>query len=107
MLLQDQIGNFCRSSLETFYLADLEAVEVALNIPGLAKNQPKQKFRSPDGLGSPSRELKALTRERYEKVAGSREIGKTLGLENTRSPSFRNLVAAIRRMEGELMAAAH
>lgn len=92
----------CRE-LETFYLADLQAVEQALEIDGLTRHQNSRKFRSPDGLGSPSRELKTLTRNRYEKVAGSREIGKHLQLDNARSTSFRNLIAAIRRCEDELL----
>jgi len=89
--------------LETFYLADLQATEQALDLRGLAKQQQVKKFRTPDTLGSPSRELKTLTNNRYEKVAGSRLIGKHLGLDNVRSPSFRNLIAAIRRMESELL----
>lgn len=92
----------CRE-LETFYLADLQAVEQALEIDGLTRHQNGRKFRSPDGLGSPSRELKTLTRNRYEKVAGSRAIGKHLQLDNPRSASFRNLIAAILRCEDELM----
>ncbi|MFZ3192010.1 MAG: DUF4276 family protein [Moraxellaceae bacterium] len=89
--------------LETFYLADLQAVEQALHINGLVKHQQNKKFRNPDNLGGPSRELKNLTGQRYEKVAGSREIGKYLNLENQRSASFRNLIGAIRRMESELI----
>lgn len=91
------------TELETFYLADLQAVEQALQINGLLKQQENKKFRNPDYLGSPSGELKKLTSQRYEKVAGSREIGKHLHLENERSPSFRNLINAIRRMENELI----
>jgi hypothetical protein len=89
--------------LETFYLADLEAVEQALQMTGLEKQQQTKKFRTPDNLGSPSGELKKLTQKSYEKVAGSREIGKHLNLDNDRSPSFRNLIGAIRRMESELI----
>jgi hypothetical protein len=90
--------------LETFYLADLEAVESALQMKNLAQLQGKRKFRTPDDLGSPSRELRTLTSNRYQKVAGSREIGKHLQLDNGRSASFRNLVNGIRRMEAELLA---
>lgn len=89
--------------LEAFYLADLLAVEQALELKALAKQQQVRKFRTPDTLGSPSRELKTLTSNRYEKVAGSRAIGKSLSLDNDRSPSFRNLITAIRRMENELI----
>jgi len=90
--------------LETFYLADLHAVESALGIGKLAAQQDSRKFRNPDHLGSPSRELRTLTRERYQKVSGSREIGKHLNLDNARSPSFRHLVAGIRRLQAELLA---
>jgi hypothetical protein len=51
-------------------------------------------------------ELKTLTKNRYQKVAGSRVIGMHLNLDNQRSPSFRHLVTAIRRMENELIAEA-
>lgn len=88
--------------LETFYLADLDAVEQALQLKGLASRQRSRKFRTPDRLSNPSGELKSLTGHRYQKVAGSRAIGKHLHLENERSPSFRNLIGAIRRMENEL-----
>lgn len=89
--------------LETFYLADLHAVEQALELRGLAAKQHSRKFRTPDQLGSPSRELKTLTSQGYEKIAGSRAIGMHLDIHNERSPSFRNLVAAIRRLENELI----
>lgn len=92
----------CRE-LETFYLADLAAVERALAVSGLSKKQNASKFRAPDALGSPSRELKQLTHQVYEKVAGSRAIGQELDLDNTRSASFRNLIEGIRRFENELM----
>ncbi len=91
------------TELETFYLADLLAVEKALNIPGLSRQQPSRKFRAPDALANPSKELKNLTRNRYAKVAHSRAIGEHLDVNNGRSPSFRNLLSAIRRMESELM----
>lgn len=89
--------------LETFYLADLSAVELALTMQGLARQQLSRKFRSPDALGNPSKELKTLTKGRYEKIASSRAIGEHLNLDNERSPSFRNLLAAIRRLENELI----
>lgn len=86
------------TELETFYLADLKAVETALGINGLAARQAQARFRAPDKLANPARELKTLTGGRYEKVAGSRAIASHLTLDNTRSPSFRNLVLGIRRM---------
>ena len=89
--------------LESFYLGDLQAVEQALKLKGLAKQQQIKKFRTPDELGSPSKELRALTKQKYEKVAGSRAIGQYLCLDNQRSTSFHHLVLAIRRLETELL----
>ncbi len=95
----------CRE-LETIYLADLAAVESGLNLTGLQKQQKKQKFRQPDLLGSPSVELVRLTKNTYQKISGSRKIGKFLDPENTRSPSFRNLVRGIQKQAEMLMAIA-
>lgn len=92
------------TELETFYLADLAAVETALCVHGIARQQGSKKFRAPDRLGSPNRELKALTKGQYQKIAGSREIGKYLALDNARSPSFHHLLGGIRRMEAALLA---
>lgn len=91
------------TELEAFYLADLAAVVEALNIPELPRHQEKRKFRNPDQLGSPSHELQTLTNHRYEKRAGSRAIGQILSLDNARSPSFRNLVAGVRRLSADLL----
>lgn len=90
--------------LEAFYLADLIAVGQALELSSLARQQGFAKFRNPDRLGSPSRELATLTRGKYQKVSGSRVIGKFLDPVNERSSSFKNLVKGIRRMETELLA---
>ncbi len=92
------------TELETMYLADLTAVEKALDLRGLVKQQNTAKFRAPDYLGSPSRELATITHGAYQKVNDSRAIGQHLDLSNTRSPTFRNLLAGIRRLETELLA---
>ncbi len=93
------------TELEIFYLADLDAVAQALDMPTLAKHQQNRKFRTPDRLSSPSRELQALTGNRYEKRAGSRAIGQHLRLDNARSPSFRNFLAGVERLKTELLTA--
>ncbi len=78
----------CRE-LESWYLADLVAVENGLGLSNIAKHQGKRKYRSPDYLSSPSDELERLTNGFYQKVAGSRGIGPFLDLNNRRSNSFR------------------
>ena len=85
----------CRE-LEAFYLGDLRAVAIGLEISGLGAMQRKAKFRNPDNLARPSHELEKITRGHYQKVAGSRAIGPHLDLESPRSKSFHHLVRAIR-----------
>lgn len=89
----------CRE-LESFYLADLRAVEQGLGLTGIVAQQGKQKYCAPDRLNSAKEELRKLTNHRYQPVEGSRAIGSCLDPENGRSPSFRNLVAGIRRLVG-------
>lgn len=83
--------------LECWYLADLAAVEKGLGLNGLARRHQK-KYKSPDSLGAPSRILDTLTKGTYQKRAGSRAIGRYLDPSNTRSTSFKHLVAGIRRL---------
>jgi len=85
----------CRE-LEAFYLGDLRAVEAGLGVGGLAAKQNGAKFRDPDRVHLPSRELEKLTSHRYQKVAGSRAIAPHLDLEAPRSRSFHHLLQAIR-----------
>ncbi|MCW8198837.1 DUF4276 family protein [Verminephrobacter aporrectodeae subsp. tuberculatae] len=92
----------CRE-LESMYLADLRAVEIALAVPGLAKRQSSAKFRHPDRLESPGRKLAKLANGEYQKISGSRLLGRHLDTANERSASFRNLVRGIRRLETELL----
>lgn len=84
--------------LESFFIGDLRAVEKGLEINGLSKFQNKRKFREPDSLFNPARELMGLTENCYQKVSGSRAIGRYLDLENNRSHSFNVLVKAIKHI---------
>ncbi|MCL1467742.1 DUF4276 family protein [Argonema galeatum] len=86
----------CRE-LESWYLADLEAVEKAYDKTNLSPRQNQKKFRNPDELGSPSKELKSLVPE-YQKINGSRMIAPYLNIENTRSRSFYHFISSIKRI---------
>jgi len=84
--------------LESWYLADLAAVGLALGITGLAASQNKRKYRAPDELANAAEELSKITERRYQKIGGSRAIGPHLNLDNQRSRSFAVFVAGIRRL---------
>jgi hypothetical protein len=92
----DAVVRIACHELESFYLGDLQAVEKGLDTSGLAKRQNQKKFRQPDNLPNPARELKALTNKRYQKLLGSRAIGNHLDLNNNRSHSFNLFMHAIR-----------
>lgn len=84
----------CRE-LESWYFGDLEAVEAGLGIDGLVPLQGRARYRQPDSIHAPARELKQVTRNSYQKVRGSRLIGRHLRLDNTRSRSFMNFIEGV------------
>ena len=88
----------CRE-LESWYLADLAAVEKALDQKGLSRLQNKRRYQEPDKLQSPSRVLSRLAPS-YQKIGGSRAIGPHLALDNPRSRSFVHFITAIRSLAG-------
>ncbi len=84
--------------LESWYLADLAAVEQGLGISSLRRRQGEAKYRFPDALPSPKRELMRLTDDRYQEIGGSRAIAPYLDTANTRSQSFAVFLAGIRNI---------
>ena len=96
--LNETIVRIACHELESFYIGDLKAVEKGLGIKGLARLQDKKKFREPDRLSNPSQELIRLTKNRYEKVSGSREIAKHMNLTNNISHSFNVFLKGIERI---------
>jgi len=97
----DALVRIACHELESWYLADLAAVEQALGISGVAASQNKRKYRSPDELANAAEELVKITRLRYQKVGGSRAIGPHLDLDNQRSRSFAVFIAGIRKLAAD------
>jgi len=89
----------CRE-LESFYLGDLLAVEAGLDITGLSNNQKRRPYRSPDVLcNKPAETLIKITKNRYQKMSGSRAIGPHLSLNNSNcSHSFNMLIRGITKL---------
>jgi len=84
--------------LESFYFGDLPAVERGLGIGNLTPKQRKKKHRFPDEIVMPSQQLEKLTNGVYQKVGGSRSIGRELSLEGNTSHSFNVLLSGIRTL---------
>lgn len=83
--------------LESWYLADLSAVEKGLGLTRLQRYQKQRKFLSPDGYPNPGETLKEIAPS-YQKVGGSRSIGPYLDANNTRSHSFSVFVSGLRKL---------
>lgn len=83
--------------LESWYLADLNAVEKGLRLTKLSRLQEKNPYRNPDNIMSPSKYLARIAPS-YQKIGGSRSIGPHLDIENSRSKSFCQFVDGIRRL---------
>lgn len=91
----DAVVRIACHELESFYLGDLKAVEQGLEVKGLAKMQSQRQYRDPDSFPNPANKLSMLTKC-YEKVSGSRAIGRHLNLNDNKSRSFNVLVKAIK-----------
>ncbi len=88
--------------LESWYLGDLAAVERGLGVSGLSAKQNQNKYRIPDRLSNAADELAKLTRDRYQKVGGSRAISPFLDPNNNRSHSFNVFVDGLKRLISEV-----
>ena len=91
----------CRE-LESWYLADLAAVERGLDIPNIQRRQNEAKFRQPDQLRNPKQELKRITDGRYQEISGSRAIAPYLDIANPRSRSFAVFISGIRNILADM-----
>lgn len=84
--------------LESWYLGDLQAVELAMGIHGLSAKQDNGKYRNPDRLANPKQELRKLTQGRYQPIDGSRQIAPRLSLTDNRSTSFNMFLSGVRKL---------
>jgi hypothetical protein len=101
----DALVRIACHELESFYLGDLAAVGEALDLPQLEQLQNKARYRKPDAIVSPKEELKKITRNAYQQVAGSRAIAETLRLDGSnRSHSFNVLVDGVKKTDRRLNA---
>lgn len=83
----------CRE-LETFFVADWQAIAEAYGKPALANQSRLAKYRNPDLLGSPSQEIKKIL-PGYQKRDGARRIAPLLNPERNRSSSFQALFRSL------------
>lgn len=85
--------------LESWYLGAPESLAMSYPMARLPNIGRKAKYRNPDDLGSPSRELSQLVPE-FRKIDGARRMGETMPTDETtnRSRSFQTFVKGVRKM---------
>lgn len=98
--LPNTVVRIACAELESWFLGELIAVEEALDVRNLSRRQSRAKYRNPDALMSPSSELIKVSRERYQKVSGSRALGGRLSSSASKntSHSFGVFLAGISRL---------
>lgn len=88
------------TELESWFFGDLVAVESAFPNKKLRMLATKAKYRIPDAMRSPAKELEKLIPE-YQKVGGARAIAPFLDLERNTSSSFQVFVTGVQRLLAE------
>ena len=86
----------CRE-LESWYFGDLAAVERGLGVANLVRYGNTQQYRVPDAIRAPATELSKITRNTYQKVSGSRDIGPELSPDANKSRSFQVFIEGVQR----------
>ena len=87
----------CRE-LEAWYLGDPAALAEAFRIENLRGLGDKARYRDPDRLPHPSKELARLVPE-YQKIAGARVLAEHLEPERNCSRSFQVLLESLRALQ--------
>ena len=80
--------------LEAWYLGDFDALAEAFEDDKLRNQRDKRKYRNPDLLGSPSKELKNLVLS-FQKISGARKMGQAISPSNNTSRSFQVFVQGV------------
>jgi hypothetical protein len=106
--LKSRIRDICESSgkskaliriacreLESWYLGDLDSVRKVYDLDSIGKLKKKRRYRNPDIIQNPDKELQKITNNLYQKVSGSRNFGLILSETNNKSKSFQVFCTAI------------
>lgn len=83
------------TELESWFLGDLKAIEIAYGLKGLSRRQSQAKFRDPDKLTNAAEIIQGLV-PGYRKRRGAETIGPHLDIQNNQSSSFRLFVQTAR-----------
>jgi hypothetical protein len=93
----DTLIRLACQELEAWYFGEPDALALAYEDQNLKTLSSKAKYRDPDAVDCPSRELERLIPQ-FQKTSGARTVGKLLTEVNNKSKSFQVFLSGIRRM---------
>lgn len=96
----DALVRIACQELEAWYFGEPGALADEFQRENLRGIHEKARYRVPDAINRPSRELTKLVAE-FQKVGGARRLARRLSRAN-RSESFRALLAGIERLQREM-----
>ena len=83
--------------LEAWYLGEPEAMALAFGRAHLGEIRNKPRYRDPDAIQQPSREITKLVPE-FQKISGARRMASYLSRNGNHSRSFQVMMEGIERM---------
>lgn len=89
----------CRN-LEAWFIGDFAAIESAYSVD-LGYQRNKAKYREPDQIAYPARELDKLLNG-YSKIKGARQISGKMNIHSNRSGSFNCFIQGLLRLTADL-----
>ena len=93
---EDCLIRIACQELEAWYLGEPDALAEAFGKESLRRVGSRARFRKPDEIPYPARELSRLV-PHYQKIAGARAIAGNLTRERNRSPSFQAMMNGVER----------
>lgn len=97
----DTLVRIACQELESWYLAEPEALAKAFGKDNLKNIRKKASFRDPDGIPKPSAALRRLV-PGFQKVSGARAMAGVLSRDRNTSCSFQVLLSGLDRLRVEM-----
>lgn len=103
-LRPDTLVRLVCQELESWYLGDLAALEVAMQARKIDTPANRKKFANPDGWQKPSVQVRRLA-PAFQKISGARAMAAHLEPKRNRSHSLGVFVAGVQRLHDEMQQA--
>lgn len=97
---QNALVRIACQELEAWYIGEPEAMAQAFGNPLLRDIRRKPRYRNPDAVVQPSREIVNLVPE-FQKISGARKMSAWLSRDGNHSRSFQVMMEGIERILGD------